>query len=244
MTQHSSISSGKKNSVETDFLAELAGEATQKVQVIASEEEVRLAQAASLHSALNQLFKYLNQFFSHVNKIKPAIPRAYGSDIQFVYDALQWAGGSADYRKQSLADNALLDHVLLRIQMTNTTPIKLKRRWHQIGVLKKELHAFGLQPINELDALLQNLPQQEFFHVELKPEFQIRMHFQGNYDTGAVDLLCTNLEDFGVAAYTLKPEEVTPMLLDELGRFLIGRNAEPPKLLSRSHQISQQTVTR
>jgi hypothetical protein len=34
------------------------------------------------------------------------------------------------------------------------------------------------------------------------------------------------------------------MLLDELGRFLIGRNAEPPKLLSRSHQISQQTVTR
>lgn len=234
----------KTNFGGSDFLAELAGEATQKVKAIASEEETRKIRSSALHAALNRIFKYLDQFSNHVNNIQPAIPRAYGLDIQLVYGALQWAEGFTDYRKQSLADNAFLDHVLLRIRLTNTAPVTFKRRWHQIGTLKKELHATGLLALNELDTLLGDHPQQEFFHVELKPDFQIRMHFQGNFKTGAIDLHCTNLEDFGTSSFTLAPEEVSPQLLDELGRFLIGRKHEIPELLSRNRHIAQPPVSR
>lgn len=244
MKHNNSSSSEKINFGESDLLAELAGEATQKIKAVESEEAAHQARSASLHAALQRIFKYLNQFTSHVNKIQPSIPRAYGLNIQLVYDALQWTDGFTDYRKQSFADNAFLDHVLLRIGLINTAPIMLKRRWHQIGILKKELHVTGLRPISDIDTIVRDNPQKEFLHVELKPDFQISMHFQGNYDTGAIDLLCTNIEDFGISSFTLTPEEVSPQFLDELGRFLIGRKNDIPELLNRNRRIAQPPVSR
>ncbi len=209
----------------SDLLAELAGEATIKSRAQESVETERQARDAALHAALNKLFKFFNQFCNHLNQIKPAIPRVYGSSVQIVYDQLSWREGFTDYRKQSMADNALLDHVLLRIKLSRATPPEIKRRWYQ------------------LDTLLRDATRQEIFSVQLDSDLSVRLHFQGNYETGGIDLLCTNLEDFGSVAFNLTPEQITTPLLDELGRFLMGRSNVLPDALNRTRHIPQHTAT-
>lgn len=223
-----------------NLLAELASAATQKIRVIQSEEQIRLAKAIALDQALHKIFKYFNLFSSHLNQLQPAIPRVYHIDNLSVYDALQWTDGYADYRKQSLADNAYLDHVSLRVKLTNNTPVMLKKRWYDVPKLKQELHNLGLRSVVEIETLLENKLTHEFFHVELAPDFQMRMQFQGNFSAGQIDLLCTNLESFGTVAFQLNPDEVSPQLLDEIGRFLMGRNADLPALLSRTRYRPEQ----
>lgn len=228
----------------SDLLAELAGEATAKTRALQVDEAERQARDEALHGALNKLFKFFNQFSHHLNQIKPAIPRVYGVAIQTVYDQLVWLDSFTDYRKQSMQDNALFDHVLLRIQLGNPAAVEIKRRWHQLDNLKGELHAAGLRSIDDLDMMLRDRSKKEFFHIQLAPDFQTRIHFQGNYDSGNIAVSCINLEDFGAVNFTLKPEEVSTTFMDELGLFLMARSNELPDAFQRTRQVPLQTIPR
>jgi hypothetical protein len=243
--QHNHTSaSGKENIGESDLLAELAGEATQKVKTIKSEELDRQVRSQNLHDALGNIFQFFNQFTNHLNKIQPVVPRPYNLDPQAVYNDLQWSAASVDFRKQSLSDNAYIDHVSIRVKLTATRPVSVKRRWYEVENLKKELNAFGLRTFNELETLVRSNPQQEFFQAELVPDFLMRIQFQGNYDTGQIDLLCNNFDSFGTHAFTLKPEDVTQQLLDEIGRFLLGRKDDLPTLLNSTRFLPKQPIYR
>lgn len=241
--KHSSTAD-KESFGGSDLLAELAGEATKKVKAIQSDELDRQARSDRLHEALGKLFQFLNQFSSHLNKIKPAIPRSYCIHRQTVYKELQWSEASADYRKQSLSDNAYMDHVSFRVKLAALDPVSVKRRWYEVEDLKKELNDFGLRPLENLDNLVRGKPQQEFFQAELAPDFLLRIQFQGNYDTGKIDLLCNNFDGFGLAAYILNPEDVNQQLLDEIGRFLLGRKDSLPAILGSTRYVPNHPVYR
>jgi hypothetical protein len=241
--QHNHTSASEKKSIgESDLLAELAGEATQKVKAIKSEELDRQVRSQNLHDALNKIFQFFNQFSSHVSKIKPNLPRPYSLDPQAVYTDLQWSEASVDYRKQSLSDSAFIDHVSFRVRLTAPGPVSVKRRWHEVRNLKKELNTFGLSALEDLESLVRGKPEQEFFQAELAPDFLMRIQFQGNYDTGQIDLLCNNFDSFGTHAFMLEPENVTQQLLDEIGRFLLGRKDSLPTLLSSTRYQPKQPI--
>jgi hypothetical protein len=59
----------------------------------------------------------------------------------------------------------------------------------------------------------------------------VQITFQGNYETGKIDVATRNLEDFGTATFKLEPANITPALLDDLGLFLMGGTSKPPGLL-------------
>jgi hypothetical protein len=228
----------------SDLLAELAGEATQKVKAIQSDEQTRQTRSQNLHEALARVFYFFNQFSNHLNKIEPTIARPYKVDDQAIYSDLRWNDASTVYRKQSLADNAFMDHVTFWVKLTAPGPVTVKRRWHEIDSLEKLLDSFGLSPLEDLHALVRKNPQQEFFHAGLAPDFLMRIQFQGNYSTGQIDLLCNNFDGFGIAAYTLNPEAVNQQLLDEIGRFLIGRKDSLPAILAGTRYQPKQPVYR
>lgn len=217
----------------SDLLAELAGAATQKSQTQQSNEEMLRLRSKEIDDCLSRIFKYFDLFTKHLNTLHPSIPRTYGWSTQLEFKDLKWVESFADARKQSLSDKAYLDEVYLRIKLSSPGPVPVKRWWHQMGALKKSLHAYGLRSPLDLEELLRDKPKQELFQFELAPDFQINIRFNGNYDTGLIDLRCHNLEDFGVTAFVLEPKFVTPQLLDELGRFILGRSTELPESLRK-----------
>jgi hypothetical protein len=228
----------------SSLLAELEGEATQKMRARQTEELDHQTRSQNLHRGLEQLFQFFNQFSAHLNKITPAIPRSYSIDQQVMCTSLQWQESGTDYRKQSLSENALLDHVLFRVRLMAQSMAPVTRRWYEVESLKKELHAYGLRTVADLDELVRTKPQREFFEADLAPDFVMRIQFQGNYDTGQIDLLCNNFDSFGLTSFTLQPEDVTPQLLDEMGRYILGRQHDLPEKLSRARQPSPASASR
>lgn len=229
----------KENPSESSFLSELAGEATSKLEALKENTRDREAKAEQLNAALGRIYQFFSLFSRHSNNLEPEIRRPYSLDNQTIFTPLKLKDAHADYRKRDLSDNAMLDHVSFRMRLVSPAPVMVTRRMNQAEILRKELHAFGLRTVGDLDDLLRN-KQQENIQVPLAPDFFVRIRFQGNYDDGRIDMLCNNMEGFGAIAFKLAPESVTPSLLDETGRFLFGRSDSLPAVLNQTRHFPKQ----
>jgi len=229
----------QSNSEMSGFLAELAGEATQKLEAKRAQQQDRQAMTQSVHAALERTFQFFNLFTRHLNALEPDIPRVYALDGKTQFSQLKWKSGMVEYRKQSLADNALLDHVFFQIRLSAPEPVVITRRWDQFDETKRELNAFSLRPMQDLDDLWKSRPQKDTFQVPVEPELLIRTRFQGNYDEGGVQLSCHNLEGFGSVTFKLHPEQIQSGLFDEVGRFLMGRTHALPQELLRTRVVQR-----
>jgi hypothetical protein len=217
---------------ESDLLNELAETAANRAESLQTEEQRRQELSLSIHNALHGIYQYFSQLFEHLNAIKPVAPRACHVDSRTAYSSIEWIEAKADLRKQSLSDNAMVDHVSLRIRLTAPESVRITRRWNELEKLSSELEEFGLRPVEDLYSQARRQPQKEFVEIELAPDFVTRMQFQGDYDAGHIELLSNNFDGFGLAAFVLKPADVTHHLLDEIGRFLLGRTTGLPELLT------------
>jgi len=221
----------RSNSEMSSFLAELAGEATQKLEAQRARQQDRQAMEQSVNAALERTFHFFNLFTKHLNALEPDIPRIYALDGKAQFSRLKWKSGTVEYRKQSLADNALLDHVLVQLRLTVPEPVVLTRRWELFDEVRKDLQAFGLKPMEDLHELWRNRSQKVTFQLGLEPELMVRMRFQGNYGDGSVDLDCNNVDGFGAMKARLGSDLLQTALFDGIGRFLMGRaDSLPPEL--------------
>jgi hypothetical protein len=152
---------------------------------------------------------------------------------------LKWKGGLVEYRKQGLADNALLDHVFFQARLCAPEPVTVTRRWEQFEETRKDLEAYGLKPVEDMHELWRNRPQKATFQIGLEPEFLVRMRFQGNYADGRVDLSSNNLDGFGEMKAGLDPELLRAAIFDEIGRFLMGRSGALPRELALTRDFSR-----
>lgn len=239
MSNDKTLSFSGNDQNESSLLAELAIESTGKIRAMQSETLAQQARTQLLHASLVKIYQFFHTFSDHVNKISPTIPRSYYVDTNTIYANLKWQKATADYRKQDLSDDALFDHVSFSCRMSAPSPVLITRRWNQLEILKKELDIFGLRALEDLDMLVRIKTQQETFSASLAPDFLIKIKFQGNYNEGLIDISCNNFDGFGVTTFKLNPEWVTQELLDDIGRFLLGRLDDLPLPLKRTRDISK-----
>jgi hypothetical protein len=222
---------------ESSLLAELAIESTGKIRAMQSEALAQQARTQLLHASLKNIYQFFHAFSGHLNKISPIIPRSYYVDTNTIYTNLKWQKATADYRKQDLSDNALFDHASFSCRLLAPSPVIITRRWNQLEILKKELGIFGLRALDDLDMLVRNKSQQETFSASLAPDFLIKIKFQGNYNEGLIDISCSNFDGFGATTFKLNPECVNQELLDDIGRFILGRIDDLPLPLKHTRDI-------
>jgi hypothetical protein len=219
------------NDEMSDFLAQLAGEATQKLAAQRALQQDRQTLTQNVNAALERTFQFFNVFTKHVNALEPDLPQVYALDAKSRFSQLKWKSGMVEYRKQSLADNALMDHVFFQVRVVAPEPVTVTRRWELFAEFRRNLDVFGLKSLEDMHELWRNRTQTVTFQVHLEPEFLICMRFQGNYEAGSVDMTCNNLDGFGVMAAQLDPELLQPGTFDEIGRFLMGRSSVLPQSL-------------
>jgi len=221
----------------SSFLAELEQEAAAARGSGESETVQREIRARRVHDTLGRIFHFFNKFCRHVNTLAPAIRRPYQLDAHIAYENLAWQEASVRYRLQNLREKALMDYVAVTIRLAAPAPVAVVRRWDQIEQLKREMHILDLKPAEGID--LDDKPQQENVDILLAPDLPIQMTFRANYSKDRVDLLCRNLDGFGIAAFVCDAAEMTQQLLDDLGRFLIDRTDKLPAGL-RAVQLRSQ----
>jgi hypothetical protein len=222
--------SQSKNEISS-FLAELAGEATEMLAAKRAQQQDHQAMTQSVNAALERTYKFFHLFAKHLNALEPEVPRIYALDGKTQFSQIKWKSGMAEYRKQSIADNALMNHVYFQVRLTFSGPVTVTRRWEQFDEIKKDLNAYGLKTLEDMHDLWRNRAQKVTFQVNLEPEFIVWMRFLGNYTDGTVELESNNLDGFGVMKGKLNPELLQSNILDGIGRFLMGRsNVLPPEL--------------
>lgn len=226
----------------SSLLAELAGEANSKLRAAQSKIQDQQARTHLLQASLKMIYQFFHAFSGYVNNIAPTIPRPYNIDTNTAYTTLKWKNALADYRKQDFSDTALLNHVSLCFRLEAPEPVIVTRRWNQLETLKKELDIFGLRALDDLDMLVRNKSQQETFSARLAPDFSVKIRFQGNYDEGIIDIKGNNFDGFGAVTFKLNPENVTNELLDDIGRFLLGRTDDLPLPLRFARCVPKQFV--
>jgi hypothetical protein len=225
------MSMSQSNNEMSSFLAELAGEATQKLEAQRASEQNHLAMIQSVSTSLERTFKFFNVFAQHLNALEPEVPRVYSLDGKTQLSRVKWKSGMAEYRKQSIADNALMNHVYFQVRMTMLDPVTVTRRWEQFEEIKKDLNAFGLKTFDDIQELWKNRAQKVTFQTKLEPEFIIWMRFLGNYADGTVTFESNNLDGFGAMNASLKPDLLQTNILECMGRFLMGRSSALPQEL-------------
>lgn len=188
-----------------------------------------VSKANRIHASLEAIFKFFNAFSQQANKLNPEIKRDYPFDSQSSYSNLRWHGAFADYRRESIHENARLAHVAFRVRLIAPEPVSVFRRWNQIDSLQQELGVFNLRPLKELPRAPK--VQQEQVEILLAPDFMVQLKFQANYQLGRIEVLCSNLREFGATAFALDAAEVSPKFLDDLGRFLLCRSNTLPQAL-------------
>lgn len=217
-------------SFESGFLAELAQAAAQKQGANLTATQKLQARSQSLHDALNRISGFFTPFIQFANGLEPDIPRIYRLDARTVFSDLKWHNASFDARKQDLSAAALLAHVTFSVNYQAPEPVLLTRPWNQLEALKSELGSLKLRVIDETE-LDSKRPKQEWLKVRLAADFPVYLRFIANYDKGHIDILSRNLLEFGISSFRITPEEINTLLLEDLGRVLLGRTDKlPPPL--------------
>jgi hypothetical protein len=227
------------NNEMSGFLAELASEAKQKQEAKCAQQQDRQTIIKNVNDALERSFKFFSLFTNHLNAIEPDIPRVYAMDGKSQFSNLKWKRGMAEFRKQSLADDALLDHVFFQVRLVVPEPVVVTRRWELFDELKKDMDAFGLRAKEDMVELWRNRSQKVTFQVNLEPEFIVWMRLRGNYSNGVVEMESNNLDGFGEMKGLLQPNALQTGIFDEIGRFLMGRSNALPKELGLERDFSR-----
>lgn len=219
------------------LLAELAQEAAVRLGSGADSALERQRRERRLHDVMGRIFKFFNAFCRHTNALLPAISRSYALDARIVYSGLAWKEASVRYRLQNLREKALMDYVATTVRLTAPSPVHVVRRWDQVEQFKKEMHLLDLRLVEDIE--IEGRPQQENVEMDLAADFPIQLTFRANYRKDRVDLLARNLDGFGIGAYVCSSDDVTQQLLDDLGRFLLGRVQTLPPALQSVHVRSE-----
>jgi hypothetical protein len=215
------------------FLAELEQEARAAAGASEGHGHDHAAKARLIHEALGRIFQFFNMFCRYTNALAPTVGRAYRLDAQTAYTDLKWRGAAARSRRQSLAENALLEYVAFRVSLLAPAPITVIRRWDQMEILQKEMHILDLRPAEGID--IDDEAAQGQVSLRLAPDLPVQVTFRANYERNRIDLLSRNLEGFGIAAFTCHAGDVTQQFLDDFGRYLLARTVKLPVALHRVH---------
>ena len=215
---------------ESGLLAGLAREAKERLGSKQSTLQESQAQARRVDDALNRIVKFFNPFIRHVNEVEPTVNRTYRYDARTIYSNLKWQDATLESREQSLSEAALTDFVVFSLKLCAPAPVLLRRPWGPFETLKKELNVLKLRVIDDNEAVNKK-PKQEWLEARLAADFPVQMKFQGNYNESNIDVMCLNIDAFGVTAYKLLPDDATPGFLDDLGLFLLGRSDKLPAQL-------------
>jgi Holliday junction resolvase RusA-like endonuclease len=229
----------QSNNEMSNFLAELAGEATEKLAAKRSEQQDQQAITQSVNAALERTYKFFHLLTKHLNALEPEVPRIYALDGKTQFSGIKWRSGMAEYRKQSIADNALMNHVYFQVRLTLPAPVTVTRRWEQFEETRKDLDAYGLKTEEDMHELWRNRAQKVTFQITIEPEFIVWMRFLGNYTDGRVELESNNLDGFGVLKGKLSPDSLQTNILDGVGRFLMGRSNALPQELALARDNSR-----
>lgn len=211
-----------------DLLSELRQVAHQKEQIAANAEAQKKARTQRTEQAMRKLFRYLGEFSSHLNKIQPVLPHGYRSPIPNIdLSTLRWRDSFVDHRTHGGTEVSPLDSISLRYTLTSGRVTRIDKLPNHAVAYQEELKRYGLpfQMVEKRGA--KGLVEQVAFTIE--PAVTISLYFKADSETEMIVIRTRHLTDYpdiNCKEYKVAVSNVGQIMLDELGKLILGRPSQ------------------
>lgn len=216
-----------------DLLAELREAASQAITEDEQEARRRAEKDKAMGVAMRQIFDYVNELARHLDTLKPQVSHLYRLSPQIQFAGLHWSDSFVDYRTLGNSEYANLDSVSLRFTLASEQSVTVVPPANQVARLQDELVQVGIR--YSMTDRKNDRGAVEAVEFHLTQEVKVSLLFKAQTEMDRIVIRGRNFRGFGPAAYALAPAEVNKAMLDELGRFLIGR---PSRIFSHLQPLA------
>lgn len=199
----------------------------------ADEALTRRAQAvARIDRGLRAAHQYFAEFAAELNRVTPTL----GTPYEMIYlgqsPSMVLSDAFADYRTRRIVDKDVCDYVLLRFRAHYSPAATLDLRGSDIERCTEFLSAHGVQ--FDLRATKKNdFGRPTHATVTLGGLIPCKITLRADFDAMNVSISMLNVGKIGRARCTLAPEALTDEVVDQIGTYALGLDAEFEKRLGR-----------
>ncbi|HLO63744.1 MAG TPA: hypothetical protein VK165_12370 [Azonexus sp.] len=181
----------------------------------------RTAINEAVDQALKHIFFFLHELVQQLNIVKPGIPRDYLLVEQQRLSCLDWQEGFADYRTQSQSAGALVELVTFSYHLKGKGSLQIERDGASVERFRTTLFDYGLPfSCKEFKNERHYVERAEF---DIRTEVSVSARWRADFAQGSIVLETRNLERLGSALYSLRPQAIDQVLLDDFGRLVLGQ---------------------
>lgn len=173
-----------------------------------------------LDGALRRIFSYCHELVQQLNIVRPPVERHYNLLGNIDISGLEWQKGFADYRTRPDSAGALYEVVTLSCQLARPDQLRIERDGLAAENFRKTLFDNGV--VFTCDEIRNTRHMVEKVIFSIAADVKVNLRWCADPNRGAVVLETRNLERFGSLNYVLAPEAIDSVMLDELGRLLLG----------------------
>lgn len=214
------------------LLEQLRDEVAQRQRGVseASREAERLRE--SVDRSLRAVFDYCRDLSTQLNFLKPQVARNYYLlDSDDPIRDLAWQEGYTDFRTRSTGEGGSIERVSMGYTLRGPGQRSLERNGGAVERLRQMLFDLGLK--FECQERRNRLRELESGVFMVSDEVSVQVVWRADFDKGEILVESRNLERLGFMTFTLRPETITPVLLDEFGRLVLGRDNRFRSLVTR-----------
>lgn len=208
-----------------DLLGELRQFAKHQAAADESAEAQKKARVERTDVAMRKLFRYLAEFAEHMNRIQPALPYAYRSPVPKVdFVNLHWLDSFIDYRTDGGTEISPLDSISFRFTLGTGKPVAIEKQPDRASAYHDELKHLGIR----FKMTEKRSPKGIAEHIEflIEPSLQVTLLFKAEPLTESIHIRARHLTEYpqtGYREYELAAGHVERVMLDELGKQILGR---------------------
>jgi hypothetical protein len=184
-----------------------------------------------LGHTLYQVFVYLHDLAQQLNVIKPTISRSYLISEGYEFQNPVWQRGFVDYRALPQSSGNTVGVVSFIYHLAAKEALTIERDGGVADSFRQRLFDFNLN-VNVKESRLENYFLERACFT-IAPEIKTNIHWEMDPHHNLLVIQTHNLEHLGFNRYILPPEKVTPALLDELGRTILGQSHRFSSLVYR-----------
>ncbi len=185
-----------------------------------------------LDASLRAVFDYLRDFTTQLNVLKPRVARCYHLlDSDDPIQNLSWEEGYADFRTCSTGEGGFIERVSMGFTLRGPGQRSLERSGGAVERLRQMLFDLGMK--YECQERRNRMREVESGLFVVADEVGVQLVWRADFAKGEIVVESRNLERLGFATFTLRPETISPALLDEFGCLVLGRESRFRSLVAR-----------
>jgi len=210
-------------------------ELKQQAQSILHQEDAHSESKKSLNElhrsnvidSLRTVYDYMHELLDQLHLVKPVVPVNFQFSDDLLLDGFEQKNYEIHVR--SSYDDDVVGFIL-KLERKDNIDISLDSSTNTQDIIRNIKNAGCV------------IAEQSTYNLELQGMIPFRVYFKSNFQENRIYVIIDNYEKLGSEQYSLKPDLISPELLDEFGNLILRRKSKFIEMLEDNSSESSQVI--